>query len=618
MVMNRRGINFYLSRLRQASLPELVHRAVEAFFIKRVRKLVKTKKLSLTIPDMPADTIESLRLPMLEMNVDETQLQAIMNGKRFTLNADEAAIHSFENMWKDSFSCDIKPDESADIRAAWEPARLQNVAALLAMTAKGNSGDEAPVNHPHETAKLMAKNTVLGWLNANPFLFGPHYMSAMECGLRIPVFFYCLKGDKIDGAQRLRLLTAIYEHAWWVSHRSSLYSSLGNHTIAEAVGLVFAGSIFKSTKEGKAWLDRGYGLLKQELTHQILDDGGPAEQSLSYHRFVLDLYWLAVDLLEKNDLADCSAWKPRLIEGEKFLKAFTDALGNLPSIGDSDDGNAIASGVHPKRENDDFVESRPYINFPESGYTVIRAVNWFVLTFDHGPLGMAPLYNHGHADALSVNLSLAGEQILVDPGTYRYNGVPEWRRYFKGTRAHNTVTIDGEDQAIQKTGFIWSHPYNANLIRISGDSGTPHIEATHDGYTRLPEPVTHRRVVDFCSDSLLFIKDSFSGKGMHTFELNFHIHPDATLIWNDTYSVIKKGEAALSIVLLGGKRFCTACGQTTPPFGWYSPEYGVKVQSSVLSCKVYGASEQVSFVTAVSLDQSAPDINELEKIACRR
>ena len=80
--------------------------------------------------------------------------------------------------------------------------------------------------------------------------------------------------------------------------------------------------------------------------------------------------------------------------------------------------------------------------FKDSGYTIIKIINNFTFTFDHGPLGMAPLYNHGHADALSITLSKDDRPILIDPGTYRYNGVPEWRRYFKGTRAHNTVTID--------------------------------------------------------------------------------------------------------------------------------------------------------------------------------
>ena len=98
----------------------------------------------------------------------------------------------------------------------------------------------------------------------------------------------------------------------------------------------------------------------------------------------------------------------------------------MPSIGDSDDGHAIAPGAAPcggRRKS----PAAPVATFPESGYTVVRGPDELVLTFDHGPLGMPPLYNHGHADALSITLSLNGKPILVDPGTYRYNGVPEWR-----------------------------------------------------------------------------------------------------------------------------------------------------------------------------------------------
>jgi len=85
-----------------------------------------------------------------------------------------------------------------------------------------------------------------------------------------------------------------------VSRNLALYSSLGNHTVCECIGLVFGGAVFRETGEGKKWLSRGCTLLEKELSHQILDDGGPAEQSLNYHRFVLDLYWLACGFLEKN------------------------------------------------------------------------------------------------------------------------------------------------------------------------------------------------------------------------------------------------------------------------------------------------------------------------------
>ena len=140
------------------------------------------------------------------------------------------------------------------------------------------------------------------------------------------------------------IVDAVYRHAWLISERLSLYSSLGNHTVAESVGLIFAGAIFRNTNSGCEWLKKGLELLKAELYHQILEDGGPVEQSINYHRFVVDLYWVASDFLEKNDLYKCSEFKDRLIQAESFIMAFSNADDGLPSIGDSDDGYAVAPG----------------------------------------------------------------------------------------------------------------------------------------------------------------------------------------------------------------------------------------------------------------------------------
>jgi hypothetical protein len=202
--------------------------------------------------------------------------------------------------------------------------------------------------------------------------------------------------------------------------------SLGNHTVCECIGLVFGGAVFRETEEGKKWLSRGCGLLEKELSHQILDDGGPAEQSLNYHRFVLDLYWMAFGLLEKNRLYDCSNWKTRLILGERFLDKMKYSKRLMPGIGDSDDGHAVAPGIRPRRplmaKKDSPGHNLESIAFPESGYTVISKGKELFLTFDHGPLGMAPLYGHGHADALSITLYHNEQPFLIDPGTFQYNG----------------------------------------------------------------------------------------------------------------------------------------------------------------------------------------------------
>jgi len=44
-------------------------------------------------------------------------------------------------------------------------------------------------------------------------------------------------------------------------------------------------------------------------------------------------------------------------------------------------------------------------------------------------------------------------------------------------------------------------------------------------------------------------------------------------------------------------------GQEEPPFGWFSPAYGIKVKSGVLSCRKRGPSAETSFLTAISLGE---------------
>src|SRR5262249_60037632 len=54
------------------------------------------------------------------------------------------------------------------------------------------------------------------------------------------------------------------------------------------------------------------------------------------------------------------------------------------------------------------------------GYTIWRARD-LVVAFDHGPLGLAPMAAHGHADALAVTLHCGANAIVADPGTFAYH-----------------------------------------------------------------------------------------------------------------------------------------------------------------------------------------------------
>ena len=479
----------------------------------------------------------------------------------------------------------------SDIRIRWEAARLQQATALMVSIPRSS------INSDCAKVKQAAKAIILSWLQANPFPNGEHYVSAMECALRIPVFFFALKEiDCLTPEEDIRILDAIHLHARLISKRLSLYSSVGNHTITEAVGLVFAGAIFRKTPTGRRWLDTGITLLDNELNHQIFPDGGPAEQSLNYHRFVLDLYWLAMDFLHKNGLGAVHHWNPRLAAGEFFLSAFEDRQGRFPSIGDSDDGHAVGKGLSPVRGRRNSFEDGCE-TFRDAGYSVLKNER-LLFTFDHGALGMHPFYNHGHADALSITLSVNGHPMLIDPGTYRYNGVPGWRGYFKGTRAHNTVTIDDLDQAVQETSFIWSRPYHAELVYHHDEAGELFWSAVHDGYARLMNPVCHQRSILHFDRSNFLIRDRFRGEGVHRFKLNFHFHPHAVLNKKGGWWIADHGEGRIFMRLLNGD-FQLLRGRKSPLTGWYSPAYGQLVPTTVLTHSGAGIAKEVVFTTAI-------------------
>lgn len=588
-------LRFYFLRLRNSSLVELTFRMRQALL---PLVLILSRKLDVSpflTPAIDKSSLRQIMLPNLILSDKNLFCQKVPDYIKTISQPIESYLNEGPSITTPHMPTDVK-----DIRLAWESARLQKIAQFLVCAS------HFPNYSDSVQSKQSAKNILFEWIHDNPFPKGIHYTSAMECALRIPVFFYALKIiDDLDNDEQNLLFESIYRHAWIVSKRLSLFSSKGNHTIAESVGLIFAGMVYRTIPEGKKWLETGSILLTRELPFQILGDGGPTEQSLGYLRFILDLYWLAADFMKRNGYSNGDEWRQRLSTGESFLASFTDSNGFSPSIGDSDGGYAIAPGISTPREPAN-TDRNIWKTYKQSGYTVIRNDS-ILFTFDHGGLGMAPFFNHGHADALSITLSKNGLPILVDPGTYRYNGVPKWRKYFKGTRAHNTVTIDNLDQACQETSFIWSRPYTTKRQQSSLYNNSVFFSAEHNGYSRLREQVLHRRSIIFFEDKHILIEDSFRGKGSHCFELNYHFHPKISPLKLNDWWVVENQNTKAFMCLIGNDDFTLLNGRENPIFGWYSSDYGKKETAFVLTCSKKGTSCEVSFVTAICTE-TPPDL----------
>ena len=109
------------------------------------------------------------------------------------------------------------------------------------------------------------------------------------------------------------------------------------------------------------------------------------------------------------------------------------------------------------------------------------------LAFNCGALGYGAMAAHGHADALSIWLSVGAFWALIDPGTGAFDDDASVREYYRSTRAHNTIEVDGLDQSVQAGPTIWHR--QARPVMDHNDL-EPDVLARgrHDGYTRLRDP----------------------------------------------------------------------------------------------------------------------------------
>jgi hypothetical protein len=164
---------------------------------------------------------------------------------------------------------------------------------------------------------------------------------------------------------------------------------------------------------------------------------------------------------------------------------------------------------------------------------------------DVGPFGEGS-GGHSHSDTLSILVRAGDEEVLIDPGTYTYISDPQWRNWFRGSSAHNTVRIDGLDQATPAGPFRWhDHP----RIRILGWKSS----AEQDELDALCEyfGFRHRRRLVFQKPHTLSILDEIEGgsSGPHIVEQFWHPGSDGSRLTLDSRFDVRQIEGWRSRVL---------------------------------------------------------------------
>jgi uncharacterized heparinase superfamily protein len=313
--------------------------------------------------------------------------------------------------------------------------------------------------------------------------------------------------------------------ARWLSRRVESHLQ-GNHVFANAKALIYVGLYFAG-EEADGWLQQGISLAQGELAEQVLADGGHFERSTMYHAAFLEDLLDTLNVMQAFRCIVDRGWRETAARMMAWLEAMTHPDGGIAFFNDA------AFGVSPRPEQLRNYAERLNVDLEPgvgggvrrlmpSGYISVDSPP-FYLVCDVAPIGPDHLPAHGHADTLSFELSFQGRRVFVNSGASEY-GLGAERQRQRGTAAHCTLVLDGENSSEVWAGFRVARRARARLLDLRVEGSTLVVVGEHDGYRRLPGGYLHRRSWTL-GEHELAIEDTVEGR-FHSADCYFHLHPD--------------------------------------------------------------------------------------------
>lgn len=371
-------------------------------------------------------------------------------------------------------------------------------------------------------------NLIINWIKRNPPNWGINWIDLLEISHRIVFWIFALsffETSKILTRKRFILIAkSLLHQVYFVKINSNKIKF--NHLIGEQFSIFLFSQIFKSIRTIKKWNKKSKNILLKQIKRQTQEDGVNIEQTTNYHRMVLEIFSLLLIIDSKLFSSSDLLLIERMFDFWKFV---IKPDGIIPLIGDNDEAHFIPLNFLNKEEDinldllklgtilfnrNDFKidnsmnkgtplillllgsnELKKYEKmkfsptnekikyFDKSGYIVGKS-NWTnksnYLFFDMGHFGPGNS-SHDHSDVSNIIYSYKGKPILIDSGTYKYNVQFNKRNIFRSSKAHNVISINGNNQAKISGTWSWENVPNVRHQFIKKIKNFKAI-VEHNGY----------------------------------------------------------------------------------------------------------------------------------------
>lgn len=543
---------------------------------------------------------------------------------------------------------EFRDEARQDVKFVWELGRFPHAWDLMRAAAM------EPKQAPVFAERLLAD--VRDFLQKCPAGEGVQWASGQEAAIRLVTLWFAdaaleavTQSPVLDGelgpmaVETAQVIERDLDYA-----RFAVYN---NHLLWEALGLYAAGVCVPDHQRAARWRSVGRTLLVEQSKRQFYEDGGYIQQSHTYQRMAMQALLVACLVSRTENLEPDPEWHAALARSVDFLAAqMNDADGRLPNYGAND-------GALPLLLSEcDYTDFRPTLTAaaieaggtrpfgpgpwdgealwlcgpealararPEDVRTRSRrfdATGLHVLRADGGHFGVLRCGTlrdrFSQIDMLHLDIWWRGQNVLVDAGSYRYNGAPEWHNHFMRTAVHNTLTIDGLDQMVHYRQFKCLYPAEARLVSLTSMQDQELAVGEHLGYRRHLGDCVHRRSVLRVGMDVWVVVDCVRGSGNHDTRLHWLGGAYPWVEATEGNGVELRTPVGLFAVHVFDSfarplQGDAVAGADDPPRGWVSRYYGEKNAIPSFAAELKGALPMtfISILTGAPYDFGRNDDN---------
>ena len=368
-------------------------------------------------------------------------------------------------------------------------------------------------------------------------------------------------------------LKAMLEHHGDFLADESNYKAETNQGIFQDRSLIVLALLFPDMKNSQYWYNKAMDRLMVHVYNDITPSGVHKEHSPYYLIMTMDLFerinhFINQFGMEKAELTNA------IKKMEDYLAYLIKPDGTLPIIGDtvqivfivklntltSDKLKYVISkgtqGIKPI--NDAF--------YSDGGVAIFRKM-WDVDTPFYFLFTAAYHSNtHKHADDLSFLLTYGKTDFFVDSGRYNYNETDPYRKYFRSTLSHNTITVDGQSYPLTQ------RQVNKSKIDYYKTASTySYVIGSHELY----DGVTIQRTAIYLKKiNSILIHDVMTSSDFHDYSEIFNIGKEVQVESMDNKTFFLKSTIENKSIefkhLTEASKFTQYNGLEDPIAGWQS------------------------------------------------